>query len=392
MVNTGAITKAQGTGETIVQPALSQPGTLNVDTGRLKTDNLQDYSAASKTLGGGTYNLTGTLALPNADVVTNAATLALKGSGAQVDNSSTGAADDGLDNLRSNAASGHVRVLDGKSLTAPKASSPGPFTNTGTLTVGDASTFTATGGLQNNGTLQGSGTVARGGGGTPTVTNAGTVRPGSSPGRLTVSGDYTQTAAGTLVTEVEGSSPGSSLDQLAVSGTATLGGTLDIQNDFSPSPGDSFTILTYGARSGEFATINGLGIDPDHEHLPLYEADRMRLVVTKSAFSDLSIEQSAQATEGDSATHDAEVAVSLSAPTRRTVNVDYATSDGTAGQPGDYTATSGRLTFAPGDEVKKIKVPVRADVLDEGDEQLDVTLSEPGGGTPVNATMPADKT
>jgi len=244
----------------------------------------------------------------------------------------------------------------------------------------------------NNGTQQGSGTVARGGGGTPTVTNAGTVRPGSSPGRLTVSGDYTQTAAGTLVTEVEGSSPGSSLDQLAVSGTATLGGTLDIQNDFSPSPGDSFTILTYGARSGEFATINGLGIDPDHEHLPLYEADRMRLVVTKSAFSDLSIEQSAQATEGDSATHDAEVAVSLSAPTRRTVNVDYATSDGTAGQPGDYTATSGRLTFAPGDEVKKIKVPVRADVLDEGDEQLDVTLSEPGGGTPVNATMPADKT
>lgn len=392
MVNTGAITKAQGTGETIVQPALSQSGTLNVDTGRLKTDNLQDYSAASKTLAGGTYNLTGTLALPNADVVTNAATLALKGSGAQVDNSSTGAADDGLDNLRSNAASGHVRVLDGKSLTAPKASSPGPFTNTGTLTVGDASTFTATGGLQNNGTLQGSGTVARGGGGTPTVTNAGTVRPGSSPGRLTVSGDYTQTAAGTLVTEVEGSSPGSSLDQLAVSGTATLGGTLDIQNDFSPSPGDSFTILTYGARSGEFATINGLGIDPDHEHLPLYEADRMRLVVTKSAFSDLSIEQSAQATEGDSATHDAEVAVSLSAPTRRTVNVDYATSDGTAGQPGDYTATSGRLTFAPGDEVKKIKVPVRADVLDEGDEQLDVTLSEPGGGTPVNATMPADKT
>lgn len=258
--------------------------------------------------------------------------------------------------------------------------------------MGDASTFTATGGLQNNGTLQGSGTVARGGGGTPTVTNAGTVRPGSSPGRLTVSGDYTQTAAGTLVTEVEGSSPGSSLDQLAVSGTATLGGTLDIQNDFSPSPGDSFTILTYGARSGEFATINGLGIDPDHEHLPLYEADRMRLVVTKSAFSDLSIEQSAQATEGDSATHDAEVAVSLSAPTRRTVNVDYATSDGTAGQPGDYTATSGRLTFAPGDEVKKIKVPVRADVLDEGDEQLDVTLSEPGGGTPLNATMPADKT
>lgn len=125
MVNTGAITKAQGTGETIVQPALSQPGTLNVDTGRLKTDNLQDYSAASKTLGGGTYNLTGTLALPNADVVTNAATLALKGSGAQVDNSSTGAADDGLDNLRSNAASGHVRVLDGKSLTAPKASSLG---------------------------------------------------------------------------------------------------------------------------------------------------------------------------------------------------------------------------------------------------------------------------
>ena len=31
------------------------------------------------------------------------------------------------------------------------------------------------------------------------------------------------------------------------------------------------------------------------------------------------------------------------------VTVDYATSDGTATAPGDYTAATGTVTFAPGD-------------------------------------------
>ena len=42
-------------------------------------------------------------------------------------------------------------------------------------------------------------------------------------------------------------------------------------------------------------------------------------------------------------------AVSLSRRIGRTITVDYATSDGTATAGTDYTATSGTLTFAPGE-------------------------------------------
>ena len=38
--------------------------------------------------------------------------------------------------------------------------------------------------------------------------------------------------------------------------------------------------------------------------------------------------------------------------------VDYATSDGTAAAPGDYTATHGTLTFADGETQKTFDIPV----------------------------------
>ena len=62
-----------------------------------------------------------------------------------------------------------------------------------------------------------------------------------------------------------------------------------------------------------------------------------------------------------------------------TVTVDYATSDGTATAGSDYTATSGTLTFAPGEREKTVSVPVLDDAHDEGSETLTLTLSNPSG-------------
>lgn len=101
-------------------------------------------------------------------------------------------------------------------------------------------------------TLSGIGTIQA------DLTNAGTVSPGTSPGTITIDGDYTQESTGTLEIELGGTTPGTEYDQLIVTGTATMAGTLNVSfiDEFTPQLGDSFTILPYGIRSGGFTTLN----------------------------------------------------------------------------------------------------------------------------------------
>ena len=89
----------------------------------------------------------------------------------------------------------------------------------------------------------------------------------------------------------------------------------------------------------------------------------------------------ATVTEGNSGSVNAVFAVSLSAPSAATVTVDFATADGTAAAPGDYTATTGTLTFAPGQTAKQISVPVKGDTAIEGNETFAVNLTNPTAAT-----------
>jgi subtilisin-like proprotein convertase family protein len=80
-------------------------------------------------------------------------------------------------------------------------------------------------------------------------------------------------------------------------------------------------------------------------------------------------------TEGDGGSVNATFDVSLSAPSDQTVIVDYFTANGTATQPGDYTAVNGPLFFSPGQTLKTVTVPVNGDTLQEGDETFFVNLT-----------------
>jgi uncharacterized repeat protein (TIGR01451 family) len=60
------------------------------------------------------------------------------------------------------------------------------------------------------------------------------------------------------------------------------------------------------------------------------------------------------------------------------VTVDYATSDGSATVGDDYTAASGTLTFTPGITEQTFTVLIIDDGLDEADETLALSLSNPG--------------
>ncbi len=62
--------------------------------------------------------------------------------------------------------------------------------------------------------------------------------------------------------EIGGTSPGTGYDQLVITGTATLGGTLNVSliNGFTPASGDTFQILTFASRGG--STFAATNIDP----------------------------------------------------------------------------------------------------------------------------------
>ena len=98
------------------------------------------------------------------------------------------------------------------------------------------------------GTLTGNGTAAN-------VTNSsGVVSPGNSAGTLTIDGDYVQGSGGTLEVEIGGTTPGTQFDLLAVSGAATLDGTVAYTQigGFEPAFADEFQFLTSASRSGTF--------------------------------------------------------------------------------------------------------------------------------------------
>ena len=65
----------------------------------------------------------------------------------------------------------------------------------------------------------------------------------------------------------------------------------------------------------------------------------------------------------------------------QTYTVDYAVTGGTATRNVDYTLADGTLTFNPGQTSKAISINIVNDGVDENDETIIVTLSNPTGGT-----------
>jgi probable HAF family extracellular repeat protein len=87
----------------------------------------------------------------------------------------------------------------------------------------------------------------------------------------------------------------------------------------------------------------------------------------------------ASATEGHLGTSPATVTVSLSQASSQPVSVSFSTSNGTA-SASDYQATSGTVTFNPGETSRTITVLVNGDRVGEADETFSVNLSSATGG------------
>ena len=129
------------------------------------------------------------------------------------------------------------------------------YTQSDGKTVLDGGTLAGGPFLINRGTLTGSGTI------NANVINAGQVIPGGTgaAGLLTINGNYTQTATGSLDIELGGTTSGSQYDQLAVSGKASLGGTLNVatMGSLTPALGNMFQVSTFVSSSGTFMAYHG---------------------------------------------------------------------------------------------------------------------------------------
>ncbi len=130
------------------------------------------------------------------------------------------------------------------------------FNNTGTVDAHSGTVGFSGASFSNvvGGVIQGYGTVSVSG---TTFINQGVINPGGSVGTLTIMGNLPQTSASVINIEIGGTAA-TNYDLLAVSGTAQLDGTLNVQltNSFTPTSGDVFTILTCATCSGTFSANN----------------------------------------------------------------------------------------------------------------------------------------
>ncbi len=285
--NSGTLTVAPDS-TLAVAGTYSQTGTATVqDTGTLTLRGPFSNFKNGNTLTRGAYDILGTFQFIGANVVINKAVLTLDGPDAQVVDEN---GNDGLANLARNAAGASLTVQNGAGLTTV-----GDFTDRGTVTVGAGSTVTVGGtytettgvttlgggtlaagmvSVRRGGTLSGIGTV------NASVRNAGQVLVGTADttGVLTITGDFTQTAAGSLTLAVGGLTVGTEYDQLAIGGTAALDGTLNVSlvSGFAPPSGSTYEILTFAAAGGSFTTLD---IDPSFLP-PVYDPTDVTLQAT----------------------------------------------------------------------------------------------------------------
>ncbi len=281
----GAWTLASGSSELTIGNAshtstkMTISGNIGGSSGALVKDGVGTLVlSGANTYTGGTTISAGTLQLGNGGTTGKLSTAsAIINNGSLVFNRTntmtqgtdfTGSAISGTGSL-TQAGSGTLILNAANSYTG------GTTLNAGTLLVNNTTgTGTGTGSvavsagsfLGGTGTIQGA------------VTNSGTVRPGNSVGTLHLSSTYSQASGGQL--EIELASTGN--DELVVTSTASLAGTLAVSlvGGFVPQEGDVYEIMRASGFGGTaFATTSLPALSGDMVWIMKYGATAVTLSV-----------------------------------------------------------------------------------------------------------------
>jgi thermitase len=188
----------------------------------------------------------------------------------------------------------------------------------------------------------------------------------SAAATSTVSVNYA-TANGTATAGSDYVATSGKLDFLA--GETTKQILIDIIGDTAYEANEAFSVALSGASANaRIATASATGTIANDDSQPPPPA------APTLAISSVSALESA-------GTFVFTVTLSAASSSRVTVRFGTANGTATAGKTGDYTATSGTLTFNPGETSKTIAIAVRNDTLIETDETFFINLSRASGAT-----------
>ena len=146
-------------------------------------------------------------------------------------------------------------------------------------------------------------------------------------------------------------------------GATTSSVTIPAFADTTDEDDETFTVSLVNPANVVIARAVATGTIVDNDPLPNVTLGSLQIV------------------EGDTGTKAANVAVTLTGRTARTVTVRVVTADGTALAGTDYQAVDTTVTFAPGERTKTVAVPVVGDVDDETTESFTVGIAEINNAT-----------
>ena len=153
------------------------------------------------------------------------------------------------------------------------------------------------------------------------------------------------------------------------------------RTDFNPGTALGNTVDASVIWGYSTLAPNGTGLSYSMDDIAPYGGGGIIVPRAKFSASTYSVNESAGT---------ATITVNLSSATTVATTVDYATSDGSAVAGTDYTATSGTLSFNPGDTTKTFTVSITDNLVYNVSKTVNLALTNPSAatlGTPNTAVL-----
>jgi urease beta subunit len=201
---------------------------------------------------------------------------------------------------------------------------------------------------------------------------------GQSAFRFTVALDQAQSAPVTVEFATADGTASAPSDYTANSGTVTFAAgetaktvTVEVNGDTTVEPNETFNVnLANATGNATIADGQAVGTIVNDDQPVITQPSRISIGDVSTA-------------EGNAGQSAFRFTVALDQGQSAPVTVEFATADGTASAPSDYTANSGTVTFAAGETAKTVTVQVNGDTAVEPDETFNVNLANASG----NATI-----